>query len=318
MKNIYLNIYRPNSINLKKAKKNVEDNNVIGLPTETVYGLAANAYSDKSVKKIFKLKKRPIFNPLIIHFKNLKYLKKDAICNDSFIKLYKALCPGPITFILNKSSKSKISKIATAGKKTIAVRIPKHKVARNLLKILNFPLAAPSANISSKLSPTCANDVVDEFGNKIKFILNGGQCKIGLESTIIDLTGKPTILRQGIITTETIYKILKKKITINKKPKTIKGPGQLKLHYSPGIPILMNKMYPKKNGAFITFGKKFKGGKNNFNLSKNDDLTEAASNLYKMMRKIKNKNFKSIAVCKIPDFGIGRAINDRLRKASYK
>ena len=318
MKNIYLNIYKSNSINLKKAKKNVEDNNVIGLPTETVYGLAANAYSDKSVKKIFKLKKRPIFNPLIIHFKNLKYLKKDAICNDSFIKLYKALCPGPITFILNKSSKSKISKIATAGKKTIAVRIPKHKVARNLLKILNFPLAAPSANISSKLSPTCANDVVDEFGNKIKFILNGGQCKIGLESTIIDLTGKPTILRQGIITAETIYKILKKKITINKKPKTIKGPGQLKLHYSPGIPILMNKMYPKKNGAFITFGKKFKGGKTNFNLSKNNDLTEAASNLYKMMRKIKNKNFKSIAVCKIPDFGIGRAINDRLRKASYK
>ena len=318
MKNIYLNIYSPNSINLKKAKKNVEDNNVIGLPTETVYGLAANAYSDKSVKKIFKLKKRPIFNPLIIHFKNLKYLKKDAICNDSFIKLYKALCPGPITFILNKSSKSKISKIATAGKKTIAVRIPKHKVARNLLKILNFPLAAPSANISSKLSPTCANDVVDEFGNKIKFILNGGQCKIGLESTIIDLTGKPTILRQGIITAEAIYKFLKKKITINKKPKTIKGPGQLKLHYSPGIPILMNKMYPKKNGAFITFGKKFKDGKNNFNLSKNNDLTEAASNLYKMMRKIKNKNFKSIAVCKIPDFGIGRAINDRLRKASYK
>ena len=318
MKNIYLNIYRPNSINLKKAKKNVEDNNVIGLPTETVYGLAANAYSDKSVKKIFKLKKRPIFNPLIIHFKNLKYLKKDAICNDSFIKLYKALCPGPITFILNKSSKSKISKIATAGKKTIAVRIPKHKVARNLLKILNFPLAAPSANISSKLSPTCANDIVDEFGNKIKFILNGGQCKIGLESTIIDLTGKPTILRQGIITAEAIYKILKKKITINKKPKIIKSPGQLKLHYSPGIPILMNKMYPKKNGAFITFGKKFKGGKNNFNLSKNDDLTEAASNLYKMMRKIKNKNFKSISVCKIPDFGIGHAINDRLRKASYK
>ena len=167
MKNIYLNIYRPNSINLKKAKKNVEDNNVIGLPTETVYGLAANAYSDKSVKKIFKLKKRPIFNPLIIHFKNLKYLKKDAICNDSFIKLYKALCPGPITFILNKSSKSKISKIATAGKKTIAVRIPKHKVARNLLKILNFPLAAPSANISSKLIPPCWK----LFFNKLAYLL---------------------------------------------------------------------------------------------------------------------------------------------------
>ena len=318
MKNIYLNIYSPNSINLIKAKKNLENNNVIGLPTETVYGLAANAYSDKSVEKIFKLKKRPPFNPLIIHFKNLKGLKKDVICNDSFIKLYKAFCPGPITFVLNKNPKSKISKIANAGKKTIAVRVPKHKVARKLLKILDVPLAAPSANISSKLSPTCANDVVDEFGNQVKFILDGGQCKIGLESTIVDLTGKPTILRQGIITREEINKILRKKITVNKKPKTIKGPGQLKLHYSPGIPILMNTIYPKKNDAFITFGKKFKDNKNYFNLSKNDNLNEAANNLYRMMRKIKKRNFKSIAVCKIPDFGIGRAINERLRKASYK
>ena len=318
MKNIYLNIYRPNSFNLKKAKKNVESNNVIGLPTETVYGLAANAYSDKSVKKIFQLKKRPSFNPLIIHFKNLKELKKNAICNDSFIKLYKALCPGPITFILNKNPKSKISKVANSRKKTIAVRFPKHKVARNLLKILNIPLAAPSANISSKLSPTCASDIVDEFGSKIKFILDGGRCKIGLESTIIDLTNKPTILRQGIITVEKIHKILRKKVIVNKKPKEIRGPGQLKLHYSPGIPILMNKKYPKKDGAFITFGKKFKGGKNHYNLSKNDNLKEAANNLYKTMRKIKKRNFKSITVCKIPDLGIGRAINDRLRKASYK
>ena len=318
MKNIYLNIYKPNSINLKKAKKNVEDNNIIGLPTETVYGLAGNAYSDKSVKKIFDLKRRPAINPLIVHFKNLTNLKKDAICNDFFIKLYKVLCPGPITFILKKNTKSKISKIATAGKQTIAVRIPKHKTARKLLKMLNFPLAAPSANISSKLSPTCANDVVDEFGSKIKFILDGGRCKIGLESTIIDLTNKPTILRQGIITVEKIHNILRKKVIVNKKPKEIKGPGQLKLHYSPGIPILMNKMYPKKNEAFITFGKKFKSGKNHFNLSKNNNLKEAANNLYKMMRKIKKKNYKSISVCKIPNFGIGRAINDRLKKASYK
>ena len=208
MKKIHLNIYKPNLTNLKKVKKNLENNNVIGLPTETVYGLAANAYSDKSVKKIFKLKKRPASNPLIIHFKNLKDLKKDAICNNSFIKLYKTLCPGPITFILNKNPKSKISKIANAGKKTIAVRFPKHKVARSLLKILNVPLAAPSANISSKLSPTCAKDVVDEFGNKVKFILDGGKCQIGLESTIVDLTGKPSILRPGSVTLEKIQKVL--------------------------------------------------------------------------------------------------------------
>jgi len=238
--------------------------------------------------------------------------------NAAFTKLYKAFCPGPITFILKRKSKSKISKIATARKKTVAVRIPKHKVARNLLKILNAPLAAPSANIASKLSPTSAKDVVDEFGNKIKFILDGGQCKIGLESTIIDLTVKPTILRPGSISAEKIQKVLKKKITINNNPKKIKGPGQLKLHYSPGIPIKMNIKHPEKNQAFIGFGKKFKRGKNNFNLSKNGSLKEAANNLYKIMRKIKKRNFKSIAVTQIPNIELGRAINDRLIKASNK
>jgi len=318
MNNIYLNIYRPSSINLKKAKKNVENNNVIGLPTETVYGLAGNAYSNISVKKIFKLKKRPQSNPLIIHFKNLKNLKKDAICNNYFMKLYKVLCPGPITFVLNKNPKSKISKMANAGKKTIAVRIPRHKVAKKLLKMLSVPLAAPSANISSKLSPTCAKDVVDEFGNKVKFVLDGGKCQIGLESTIIDLTGKPNILRPGSITAWKIQKILKKKISINKNPKTIKSPGQFKCHYSPGIPVILNRNYHEKNQAFVGFGKKFKAGKNQFNLSESGSLNEAANNLYKTMRKIKKKNFMSIAVAKIPNIGLGCAINDRLKKASNK
>ena len=318
MKNIYLNIHKPNSTNLRKAKKKLENNNVIGLPTETVYGLAGNAYSNKSVKKIFKLKKRPIFNPLIIHYRNLLNLKKDAICNDNFMKLYKKLCPGPVTFILKKKKESKISKIANVGKKTIAVRFPKHKVARNLLKMLNIPLAAPSANISSKLSPTSAYDVVDEFKNKVNFILDGGQCKIGLESTIIDLTGKPNILRLGIVTQKKISNILKKKITLKKETKDFKGPGQLKLHYFPGIPVKMNKKNAVKNQALIGFGKKFKTGKNRFNLSKNGNLKEVANKLYKIMRKIKKSNFKSIAIIKIPNKGIGCAINDRLKKASNK
>lgn len=318
MKNIYSNIHKPNFANLKKAKKSIENNNVIGLPTETVYGLAANAYSDKSVKKIYSLKKRPLVNPLIIHFYSLKQLKKDVIFSKTFVKLYKALCPGPITFILYRNLKSKISKKATAGKKTIAVRFPQHPVARKLLKILNVPLAAPSANISSKLSPTSANDVVDEFNGKIKFILNGGRCKIGLESTIIDLTGLPTILRQGSIDSQKIHKIIGKKVLINKKPKKIKSPGQLKLHYSPGIPVYINKMKAKKNGAFISFGKKFKSAKNCFNLSKKNNLNEAASKLYNTMRIIKKLKFKSISVCKIPNLGLGLAINDRLKKASNK
>ena len=318
MKNIHLNIHKQNSANLEKAKKIIENNIVIGVPTETVYGLAGNAYSSIAVKKIFRLKKRPSFNPLIIHFKNLNDLKNDVILNRSFLKLYNTFCPGPITFILKKNKKSKISTIATAGNKTVAIRIPKHKVIRNLLGKLKVPLAAPSANIASKLSPTCADDVNDEFGDKIKFILDGGQCKIGLESTIIDLTGVPTILRPGSITAEKIQKIIKKKIIIKKFSKLIKGPGQLKLHYSPGIPIKMNKQFAEKNQALIVFGKKFKSGKNHFNLSKNGSLKEAANNLYKTMRKIKKRKFKSIAVVKISNVGIGRAINDRLKKASNK
>ena len=318
MKNIHPNIYKFNLTNMKSAKKNIENNNVIGVPTETVYGLAGNAYSNKAVKKIFKLKKRPTFNPIIIHFKNSDDLKNDVIINNAFKKLYKAFCPGPITFILKKRKKSRISKIATAGKKTVAVRIPKNKIIRNLLVNLNVPLAAPSANIASKLSPTCAKDVVDEFGKKINFILDGGNCKIGVESTIVDLTNKPAILRPGIITAEKIEKILKTKIINNKISKIIKAPGQLKLHYSPGIPIRMNKMNAKKNGALIGFGKKFKSSKKCFNLSKNGSLKEAANNLYRIMRRIKKRNFKSISVVKIPNKGIGRAINDRLNKASNK
>ena len=316
MKNIYLNIYKPNLVNLKKAKKYIENNNVIGMPTETVYGLAGNAYSDRSVKKIFRLKKRPNYNPLIIHFKNLNDLKKDVILNTNFKKLYSTFCPGPITFILKKKEKSRISKMATAWKKTVAVRIPKHKVARNLLSILKFPLAAPSANISSKLSPTSAIDVFEEFANKIKFILDGGQCKIGLESTIIDLTGKPSILRPGSITVKKIQKILRKKIKIKKNLNRIKAPGQLKLHYSPGIPVKMNRKNAEKHQALIGFGKKFQVGKNYFNLSKKGNLKEAANNLYKTMREIRKRNFRSIAVVKIPNKEIGCAINDRLRKAS--
>ena len=318
MKNIYLNICKPNSHNLKKAKKIIDNNNVIGLPTETVYGLAGNAYSNSAVKKIFKLKKRSPINPLIIHYKKLEDVKNDVICNSSLLKLYKVFCPGPITFILKKNPKSRISKIATAGKKTIAIRFPKHRIAQNILKITNKPLAAPSANISTRLSSTCAKDVFEEFGKKIKIILDGGKCKIGLESTIIDLTGKPSILRPGKITKERIEKILKKKVEIKKNFKKINAPGQLKLHYSPGIPLEMNKKSMKKQQALIGFGQKFKIGKNYFNLSKKGNLKEAANNLYKTMRKIKKRKFESIAVIKIPNKGIGYAINDRLKKASNK
>ena len=312
MKNIYKNSF----YNLNKAKKILEKNKIIAVPTETVYGLAGNAYSNKSVKRIYNLKKRPKKNPLIIHYYNLDLLKKDAKYDKNFLKLYKKFSPGPLTYILKKRKNSKISKFANAKLKTIAVRFPKNKVIRSLLKKLSFPLAIPSANISTGVSPTEPLDVVDEFKNKVKFILNGGKSIIGLESTVINLSNKPRILRPGAISNIQIGKILKKKVTNVAESKLIVSPGMLKRHYSPGIPMKLNSIKPDYKAAFIVFGKKYKMEKNMFNLSKNSNLKEAAKNLYKILRKIKKLKYKKINVVKIPNKNIGIAINDRLKKAS--
>ena len=185
-----------------------------------------------------------------------------------------------------------------------------------VLKKIDFPLAIPSANKSSGISPVTPKDVFEEFGNKIKIILNGGKCKIGIESTVIDLTGKPKILRPGFISPTLISKIIKTKVSVEKKHKNIKSPGSLKKHYSPGIPIVLNQKKFYKNHAFIVIGKKYKKNKNTFNLSKKFNLNEAARNLYKIFRKIKNNNYKKIYVVKIPNKNIGIAINDRLKHAA--
>jgi len=238
--------------------------------------------------------------------------------NNNFYKLYNKFCPGPITFILKKRLKSKISKIATGNLKTIAIRFPKHKITRLILKKINFPLAMPSANLSSNVSPICAQDVADEFKRKLKFIINGGKSNIGIESTVIDLTSKPKILRPGIIDPESIKKVLKQKINIISKSSKIKSPGLLKRHYSPGIPIILNQKIANNNDAFITLGKKFKSRKNWYNLSKKSNLKEAAANLYKTLRKIKKRGYKKILVVKVPNKGPGIAINDRLKRAAKK
>ena len=206
-----------NLSNIKKAVKYLNKNECIGIPTETVYGLAANAYSDKATDKIFKLKKRPRKNPLIVHYYNLKDLKNDCKIDNQFLGLYSKFCPGPITFVLELKEKSKISNNVTNNKSTIAVRFPKHKVARKLLKNLNFPLAAPSANISKSISAVCKTDVIEEFGNKIKFVLDGGKSKEGLESTIVSLVGNQKILRLGSLDRSKIEKYLSKKKTNKKK-----------------------------------------------------------------------------------------------------
>ena len=302
--------------NIKKAKKYLDKNDCIAVPTETVYGLAGNAYSNIAVKKIFKLKKRPVNNPLIVHYYDINKLKQDCHINDNFIKLFNKFSPGPITFILKLKKDSKISSFVTNKQKTLAVRFPKHLLFRKLLNNLNYPLAAPSANISTKLSSVQASDVVEEFGSKIKYILNGGKCQIGVESTIINLTTKPTILRFGGLDILKIEKILKKKVVIDTNSKKKIAPGQFPLHYSPGIPLRTNVKDPKNNEAFLLIKKRKITFKNYYYLSKKNNLKQAAKNLYSLLRSIKKDGYKMIAVEKIPNIGIGKTLNDRLNRAS--
>ena len=302
--------------NIKKAKDYLDKNHCVAVPTETVYGLAGNAYSNMSVKKIFNLKKRPKNNPLIVHYLDVSKLKDDCHIDDNFIKLYNHFSPGPITFILKLKKDSKISKFVTNKQTSLAVRFPKHPLFRKLLKVLDYPLAAPSANISTRLSSVKASDVIEEFGLKIKYVLDGGRCQIGVESTIINLLSKPTILRFGGLDISKIENILKKKVLIKTNSKKKIAPGQFPLHYSPGIPLRINAKKPKKNEAFVLIKKKKTTFKNYYYLSKNNNLQQSAKNLYSILRKIKKDGYKKIAVEKIQNKGIGKTINDRLSRAS--
>ncbi len=304
-----------NLSNIKKAIKYLDKNQCIAIPTETVYGLAANAYSSVATEKIYKLKKRPKKNPLIVHYFDLELLKKDCEINDLFLKLYKKYSPGPISYILKLKKNSLISKNVTNKKNTLAVRFPKHRLTRNLLKRLNYPLAAPSANISTKISPVSKKDVKEEFGKKIRLILDGGQSRIGVESTIINLINKPQVLRLGGIPKEKIKKYLNSHLAYKKKS-VVKSPGQEKTHYSPYIKLRLNIKNPNIHEAYVLIRKRKKISSNYFYLSKNNNLKEAAKNLYKTLRLIKKKKYKSIAVEKIPNVGFGEVINDRLKRAS--
>ncbi len=316
MKNSYSNIFTFNNKILKKTIYNLNNGEVIGLPTETVYGLGGNAYSKKSIKKIFSLKGRPKSNPLIIHYHNISETINDVVINDVFKKLYQKFCPGPITFILKRKINSKIHPIACANLKTVAIRFPRQKIIRSILKNISYPLAMPSANKSTRVSPVTAKDVYEEFEKKLKLILDGGMCKVGIESTVIDLTSGLNILRPGVINKREIEKVLKRKIKSNTKNKKILSPGMLKKHYSPGIPVKINQRKYDGKSAFIYFGNQYKKRKNFFCLSKKSNLNEAASNLYKILRKIKKMGYKKIQVGKIPNIDSGIAINDRIKRAS--
>lgn len=293
--------------NIDIAVEEILKGNLVGLPTETVYGLGANALDENAVIKIFEAKERPRFNPVIVHIYDAADTEKYAVdIPDNFYKLVEKFSPGPITYVLKKEYV--IPDIVTSGNDSVGLRIPSHKVLREVLRNLNLPVAAPSANMFGKISPTTAKDVLRELNGKVNYILEGGRCKIGIESTVISLIDNEVkILRHGFITKEEIEKVTGN-ISDNYSGKII-SPGQLKSHYAPETPL-----YPVDNFKTLKniSGKKI--GILDFSNYKNKK--EIALNLFSDLRKLDDGGYDFIVYEKVSDEGLGAAINDRLKKAS--
>lgn len=304
---------------------------LVGMPTETVYGLAGDAESDTVVAKIFSCKGRPSFNPLIIHVASINMAKRYVEWNDAADALVKKFWPGPLTLVLPRRADAPLSLLATAGLNSVAIRMPDHPVALALLRAFGRGVAAPSANKSGRISPTTAQHVRDEFGDAI-FVLDGGPCRVGLESTVVDLTeGTPVVLRPGAVGEEEVLDAVclvsgKKEpaeSSTSQAPSTKhpapKSPGMLLKHYSPTIPVRLNVAEVRAGEALLAFGDAIPTEATHaLNLSASGDVVEAAANLFAMLRALDRAEHSGIAVMPIPEIGLGIAINDRLRRAAEK
>ena len=312
---------------IKKAKKALKKNKLVAIPTETVYGLAGNAYDESALVEIFKLKNRPFYNPLIVHIKSASSISDVAIdIPESAMILAEKFWPGPLTLVLKKQPH--ISDLITAGKDTVAVRVPNHPVALALLDKLDFPLAAPSANPFGSISPTNADHVFNYFGGKLEVILDGGECEKGLESTIIGFeNNQPVLYRHGSISSEEIEKITGKLSTITNSEKTPNAPGMLSRHYAPNTATYLTnnvveliKCFKGKRIGILVFKNQI-NGKDIIHkeiLSKSGDLNEAAKNLYAAMHRLDENNLDVIIAERLPDIGLGKTMNDKLERATKK
>jgi L-threonylcarbamoyladenylate synthase len=285
-----------------------------------VYGLGADATSDSAISKIYKLKKRPHINPLILHVSNIKMVEQFTETNPLFYLLSNYFWPGPLTMILNQKKNNNISELATSNLSSVAVRLPDNKIFQNIIEKFNNPIAAPSANISGHISPTNPYHVYEDFGEEIKLIIDGGQSEKGVESTVIDIRSNDIIiLRHGPITQKMLENRVDCKIKKKGSNKKILSPGQMFKHYSPSKKLIINSIKPTKNCSFLGFSnimpdEKFDGIA--LNLSNSGDLNEAASNLFKMLRFLDKTDTQEIVVAPIPNKDIGFAINDKLKRAS--
>ncbi|MSP20123.1 MAG: threonylcarbamoyl-AMP synthase [Alphaproteobacteria bacterium] len=304
-----------------EAVRFLRDGRLVAFPTETVYGLGADASSDDAVEAIYRAKGRPPENPLILHVATLAEAEILAEFNDDARKLAAAFWPGAVTLVLKRRAGARISSLATAELDTVALRIPDHPVALALLRAAGRPLAAPSANPSGRVSPTLAEHVASGLGQAVSMILDGGQCRVGIESTVVALDGdQPRILRPGGIAAGEIERVLGKPVrTGPDKPVRVQAPGQMLSHYAPRAGVRLNATSAGANEGVLTFGTaQIDGARMAVNLSAKGDLGEAAANLYAALRVLDDAGVATIAVVPIPEDGIGAAINDRLRRAAAR
>lgn len=297
---------------ISRAVRLLQSGGLVAFPTETVYGLGGDARNDRAVAGIFDAKGRPRFNPLIVHVADLATAQSFARFDDRALRVARAFWPGPLTLVLPLVDGTGLSPLVTAGLETVAIRIPAHPVAQALLRAFDGPLAAPSANPSGKVSPTRAAHVAQGLTGRIAAILDGGACAVGVESTILGLSGPPALLRPGGVAAEALEALLGP-LTHHQPGDALNAPGQLASHYAPAAPVTLNSA-ARPGATHIGFGP----GAADLNLSPAGDLIEAAANLFHFLREADQLAGPQgqITVAPIPETGLGRAINDRLRRAA--
>ncbi len=307
-----LSIMQPDPAGLMDAAKLLQAGKLVAFPTETVYGLGADARDDTAVAGIYAAKGRPSFNPLIVHLADQEMGETLCAFNDDAQRLASAFWPGALTLVLPLKPDTGISRLVTAGLQTLAIRVPDHPVAQGLLTAFGGPVAAPSANPSGRVSPTTAAHVAAGLENKIDGLVDGGACGVGLESTIVSCVGAPTLLRAGGIPAEAIAACLNRPLATAADPATPMAPGQLASHYAPNGTIRLNAHTAEKGEVMLGFGPVDAP----LNLSPSGDLTEAAARLFDCLHQLDAMAATRIAVSPIPNHGLGVAINDRLRRAA--
>lgn len=303
---------------IARAGRLLRDGLLVGLPTETVYGLAGDATSDRAVAAIFAAKDRPQFNPLIVHVAEIAEARRLVDFDSRAEALAVRFWPGPLTLVLPRRRDSGVSLLCSAGLDTLAVRLPAHRVAQAVIRAAERPLAAPSANPSGQISPTTAQHVAAGLGSKVALVIDGGPCGVGVESTVLDLTGPaPVLLRPGGAPQEEIEAAVGKLALPRAGAGPARSPGMLASHYAPRLPLRIAAREVKPDEALLAFGSDVPGGAHaTLNLSPSGDVMEAAQHLFDYLRRLDASGARGIAAMPVPEYGLGRAINDRLRRAA--